>query len=121
MTANDIVTKALKLLGYTDRDGNEQLTRRIMNKVTEVFNVVYEDLWYISHTEDFEPIKALDDKVDLPNKTLGVIPFGVAAFIAQSENDGDSQQLWMSIYNRKKSTLTTTAGRVDAIPRSWDL
>lgn len=117
MTANDIITSALKLLGYTDTNGNEQLTRRIMNKAVEVFNVVYEDLWNIRNADEpFEPIIALGDSVNLPPKALGVMPFGVAAFLAQSENDGDAQQLWMSMYNRKKTSLTYTTERKDVIP-----
>ena len=120
MTAKEIINSALKLLGYTSSAGNEQLTARIMNKAIPIINVVFSDLWPKEHTEDFEPVAKLDDKIKLSNKATSVMVYGVAAFIAQSENDGDQQQIWMTIYNKKISTLTVITTRQDVLPRSWD-
>lgn len=120
MKAKEIINNALKLLGYTSSAGNEQLTARIMNKAIPIINVVYSDLWPKEHTEDFEPIAKMDDEIKLSNKAVTVMTYGVAAFIAQSENDGDNQQLWMTIYNKKLSTLTVISTRKDVLPRSWD-
>lgn len=107
MTANEILNRALTLLGYTDQNGNEQLTRRIMNKAVTVINTVYEDLWRICVSGDtFTPIVGLDATIQLKGRALEAFPYGVAAFLAQGENDGDQQQLWMSMYNKKRTGLT---------------
>lgn len=138
MTANEILNRALTLLGYTDQNGNEQLTRRIMNKAIAVINTVYEDLWRIcvsgvceqdrrdrtpdcplSFADDlrtvgdacpyaFTPIAGLDATIQLKGRALEAFPYGVAAFLAQGENDGDQQQLWMSMYNKKRAGLTVS-------------
>lgn len=121
MTAKQIIKDALKLLGYTSAAGNEQLTARIMNKAISIINVVYADLWNKERTEDFKPIIKLDDEIKMSNKAINVMNYGVAAFIAQSETDGDNQQLWMSNYNNKLRTLSRIDTKQDALPRSWDV
>lgn len=121
MKANEIINNALKLLGYTVAAGNAQLSSRIMNKAVPIVNVVYSDLWDKEHTDEFTPVIKMDDEVKLSSKTANVMVYGVAAFIAQSENDGDQQQLWMSTYNNKLRTLTTITTRKDVLPRGYDL
>ena len=121
MKAKDIIQNVLKLLGYTSAAGNEQLTARIMSKVMPIINIVYADLWSKEHSDDFEPLESLDDEIRLSNKTLRIMVYGVAAFIAQSENDGDQQQLWMSVYNNKLRTLSVITTRQDALPKGYDL
>ena len=121
MKANEIINTSLKLLGYTSVTGNAQLNSRIMNKAVSIVNVVYADLWNKEHTEEFEPIINLDDEIKLSKNVTDIMAFGVAAFIAQSENDGDQQQLWMSTYNNKLRRLTKITTRKDVLPRGYDL
>ena len=121
MKANDLFKNALKILGYTNLNGNEQLTSRIMNKAVPIINVVYADLWGKEHSKDFEPITKTDDEIKLSAKACDIMLYGVAAFIAQSENDGDQQQLWMSTYNNKRRALTTVTTKRDVLPRGFDL
>ena len=121
MTAKEIVTKALKRLGYTAANGNEALTRRVMGSAVETVNDIYADLWDKENEGDFEPINNLDEDIKLSNKALSVMVYGVAAFIAQSENDGDQNQLWMAMYNRKRTSLSTITTIKDSIPRSFDV
>lgn len=117
MTIRYIVEQALKRLGYTGTNGNEQLSRRLMNKALEIVNDVYFDLWEKAGlTEVFTAASSLDDQVYLPYKALRVMVYGVAAFMAQSENDGDQQQLWIAMYNNKRVGLSKTAQREDVLP-----
>ena len=117
MTAREIVNHAVNLLGYSTANGNTQIIPRIMNRAVSIVNTVYEDLWGITSEQEFEPIKALNDEVKLTGRALGIMPYGVAAFIAQSESDGDSQQLWMLTYNKKRRGLSQAYTRVDTMPR----
>lgn len=121
MTARQAVSTALDLLGYTDNNGNEQLTRRIMNKAVSVVNTVYSDLWGIVGTDEFTPVRTLSDEIKLTGRAAEAFPYGVAAFLAQSENDGDQQQLWMSVYNKKRAGLSRLTTVKDSVPRSYDL
>lgn len=121
MTGNDIVKRALTRLGYTSVNGNEALTRRVLNSATDTVNDIYADLWDKEHTEDFEPLNRLNDEIKLSNKALAVMVYGVAAFIAQSENDGDQNQLWIAMYNKKRASLSKTDTIKDKIPRSFDI
>jgi hypothetical protein len=45
------------------------------------------------------------------------MPYGVAMLLAQSENDGDSQVLFQSIYNQKRMSATTFGKVKDVLPR----
>lgn len=121
MKAREIVNKALRRLGYTADNGNEQLTRRIQNRAIDILNDVYADLWDKEHDKDFVPIDRLDDEINLSSKACAIMVYGVAAFIAQSENDGDQQQLWMSTYNGKRRRLSKTTKMQDILPKGYDL
>lgn len=122
MTARQAVNTALDLLGYTDNNGNEQLTRRIMNKAVSVVNTVYSDLWgVVQGPAEFVPVKTLSEDIALAGRAAEAFPYGIAAFLAQSENDGDQQQLWMSVYNRRRAGLSRLTTVKDSVPRSCDL
>ena len=117
MTAREIAENALKRLGYTGANGNEQLTRRVMAKVLDVINDVYYDLWEICGlTDTFANLNSLDGEIHLPYKALRVMIYGVCAFLAQSENDGDQQQLWIALYNNKRAGLSQLTERRDVLP-----
>lgn len=117
MKAKEIITNALKLLGYTSSAGNEQLTARIMNKAIPIINVVYSDLWPKEHTEDFEPITKLDDEIDLSNKAVSVMVYGVCSYIAQSEEDAVQQNIWAILYNKKRASLSKITTKIDTLPK----
>lgn len=121
MTGHEALNQALILLGYTDQNGNEQLTRRIMNKAVATVNTVYEDLWQCVSDEEFKPINTLSEEIKLKDRALTALPYGVAAFLAQSENDGDQQQLWMQTFNKKRAGLTRLGRIVDTVPHAYDL
>lgn len=111
MIARETYKMALNMLGYKDTD-------MFKEKSVVLVNRVYADLFYsLNPNGEFEPIKSLQDTIDLPQKVLhDVFPYGLAGFLAQSESDGDSQQLYMSIYNGKKNRLNNVASIEDVIP-----
>lgn len=118
MKANELLNDALKLLGYSDNDGNVELTGRIRSRAMAVVNLVYGDLWRTCNTGDFEKIKSLDDEIKLPNKALGdVFLYGLAMHIARSENDGDQQQFFAHLYNSRRAGLTVMTRVNNVLPR----
>lgn len=121
MKAKILLNDTLKMLGYTDADGNSELTQRLRNRATVTVNMVYGDLWRIFNSGDFKPIKSLDDEINLPEKALGdVFLYGLAMHIARSENDGDQQQFFTMLYNAKRAGLTQYDKVINVIPRGAD-
>lgn len=117
MKAKDILDNTLKMMGYSDSDGNTELTARIRNQAVVAVNLVYSDLWRACNTGEFEPIESLDNEINLPKKALGdVFMYGLAMHIARSENDGDQQQYYTMLYNSKRSGLTRYETVKNAIP-----
>ncbi len=107
MKANELLNNALKMLGYSDSDGNVELTQRLRNRAIVTVNLVYGDLWRICNTGEFEPVKSLSDEIKLPQKATGdVFLYGLAMHIARSENDGDQQQYFAHLYNARRAGLT---------------
>lgn len=106
MTAKDVYTIALGLLGYTD---NPEFQRRAV----PIFNKVYFDLHRIVHgTKEFQPIKSLNEAPDLPDKVLlSVMPLGIAEMIALGEGDGELQQYFARDYSAARVRIN----RIDRI------
>ncbi len=122
MTGQEMVKKAAAILGYTDNGGNVQLSARITSRSLTLINLIYSDLWRICNDGDFSPIGGLQEELALPERALNdVMPYGVAMMIAQSESDGDQQQFYSAIYNRKRASLSKTETVKDVLPRCYDL
>ena len=117
MTAREILNSALKLLGYTEANGNSELPQRILNRATAVINVIYSELYRAEGGNEFIPIKSLTDEIKLTEAVLTeIMPCGVAMMIAGSESDGDNQSFWAETYSRKKAILTRIEERTDELP-----
>ena len=118
MRAIELLNNTLKLLGYSDSDGNVELTQRIRNNAIVVVNLVYSDLWKIFNGDEFVPIKSLEEEIKLPQIAFNdVFMYGLAMHIARSENDGDQQQYYAMLYNAKRAGLTQYDLVKNVIPR----
>lgn len=122
MKASELLNDALRMLGYSDSDGNVELTQRIRNRAVVTVNLVYGDLWKIfnqSSENEFEPIESLGDEIILPQKALGdVFLYGLAMHLSRSENDGDQQQYYAMLYNAKRAGLTQYITVKNTLPYS---
>lgn len=117
MTGSEMMKKALVLLGYTDSTGEISGEQRFRSRAITVLNGVYADLFYAINGTGFVPISHVTDKIELPERVLNdVMPYGVAAFLAQSESDGDQQQTFIALYNAKRASLTKMTTTRDVIP-----
>lgn len=117
MTAREIINKAVIMLGYTDGSGNISTDTQMRRRALTALNLVYSDLYYSLGGTEFSPLTTLEDRVNLPERVLNdVVPYGVAAFLAQSESDGDNQQYYIMLYNSKRAALTRSESIEDTIP-----
>lgn len=111
MTAKNVYTIALGLLGYTDSADFQRRAVSIVNKV-------YFDLHRICcGTEEFTPIQTLNEGLKLPDKVLlSVMPSGIAEMIALGEGDGELQQYFAQDYDRGKARLNNIEIITDVLP-----
>lgn len=120
MIGREVLNKAVRLLGYTNSLGEPEISGRISSRAIAVLNFIYSDLFYLLKKEGFVGIKELGDEIDLPERILNdVMPYGVAALIAQSESDGDQQYIFVQLYNSKRLGVAGTGEIQDILPVAW--
>jgi hypothetical protein len=115
MTANDVIREANLLLGYSDNDGNTQLSQRIKNRAVSVFNLVYNDLRRVCGLTR-KPIVSLLDEIELPEMAYDVLTCGVAGYLAGAEGDDTQQYMWTTEYQQRRATLSQVSEIDDVIP-----
>ena len=119
----DVFEQALRLLNYTDVYGQPDGERYVslFKRSLAAVNQIYADLWHIAQVGTFVPLAAMEETVQLPQKQLqDVMPYGVAMLLAISEGDGDQQQLYADIYNRKRAASGVCRRRQDTLFRgAW--
>ncbi len=123
-TGLDVVTRALYLLQYTDANGvlDHRRNAELLRRALPVANQIAGELWYMENSGVFPELSSLEQEVPLSQRTLDeAMPYGVAMLLAQSEGDGDSQQLFSALYNRKRAGVRRlTEARLDMLPRGGD-
>lgn len=115
MTGNEILRRALGLLGYAESNGNMQLPQRILQKALPLINLVYGDVARICGLEK-ERLNSLSDEFELSDKAADVFVCGAAAYIAGSEGDDNAQALWMIEYHARRTTLSKVTEYRDVLP-----
>ena len=115
-TGAEIRDRALTLLHYVDQAGRlrSDLYADLYARSLDIVNQIYGDLWYTTHTTTFEQLGSLADTVMLPGRIReDVMPYGVAMLMAQTIGDGDNQNLYASLYSRKRTRAASQDCRVD--------
>ena len=116
MTAQEVIKKAITLLGYNDGLGNTADARFQVVSQNAV-NFVLADLIHCLGRDDYGDIKSLSDEISMPKRVLyDVMPYGVAAYIAESIGDGDKQQYFAMMYDSKRKTVVYEDSVQDVIP-----
>ena len=116
MNGAQILDMSLNLLGYSENNGNSNLTQNIRNQALAIINLTIAEL---ARTCDLECtlIKSLSETIKLPDRALNeVMPCGVAMYIANAQGDSSAQAFWGAEYNAKRATLTKFTQFIDTIP-----
>lgn len=119
MKAEAVLERALSLLNYTDPTGRTdalQSTELLRRGMTAV-NTILTDILFIQRKDPVQ-LLALTDELPMDDGTaLGIMPYGVAMLLAQSESDGDNQQIFAALYNQKRGAVPREHGtRKNVIP-----
>ena len=115
MTGNDILQRALGLLGYAENNGNTQLTQRILQKALPLTNLVYGDIARMCGMEK-ETIDSLSDEFEISNNAADVFACGLASYIAATEGDDNAHAFWAAEYNARRTTLSKVTTVKDELP-----
>lgn len=119
MTGLNMFDRVMLLLGYSGANGEISGKDELLTRGLAAINQIYSDLLYIGGSDDFSPLLTINDEINLPPRALyDVMPYGVAMFLAAAEGDGDNQQIFSSLYNSKR--LSVSAGQqriIDSLPR----
>ena len=115
MTGNEILQRALALLGYAENNGNAQLTQRVLQKALPLVNLVYGDIARMCRIKK-ERLESLAEEIELSDKAADVFACGIAAYIAATEGDDSAQALWSAEYQSRRTTLTKFTERKDVLP-----
>lgn len=118
MTANDVIHGAIMRLGYVSDEGNSPILENAMRRSLSILNELYFELHNICFEgKEFTQINDPNEEIKLPDKAAIALIYGLAAFIAQSENDSDNANWYLRCYNLKRAGLSTRTKRVDTLPR----
>ena len=115
MTGNDIVNRALGLLGYAENNGNLQLTQRILQKSLPLVNMVYGDIARMCGIKK-QRLDNLSEQFEISDKAADVFACGVASYIANSEGDDNAQAFWAAEYQNRRPTLSRVTEYKDILP-----
>lgn len=119
MTGQELLEQALYLLNYTDNRGeiDAQNNQELRRRGVPIINAVLADVLPIAG-EPFAVIGDLSDTLPATDEiAIGVMLYGVGMWLAQSEADGDNQQLMSALYNQKRNAIRRPSGRVaDVLP-----
>jgi len=119
MTGSEMLNHSLKLLGYSENNGNTHLTQVIKNRALPIINLVYAELSR-NCEQKFQPLESLSKEINLPEKALNeVMPAGIAMYIANAEGDNAAEVFWASEYNAKRVTLSRFGEIKDVLPNVW--
>ena len=115
MTGNEIVNRALGLLGYAENNGNLQLTQRILQKALPLVNLVYGDIARVCGLKS-QRLNDLNEEFEISDKAADVFVCGVASYIANTEGDDNAQVFWTAEYQSRRTTLSCVTEYKDVLP-----
>ncbi len=120
MNGNQILQRALTLMGYTDQNGeiDSEAARSANRHGLAAVRQIYSELSYASGKAP-AAVTAMSMPLPLSQRLLEeVMPYGVAMLLAIAEGDTNTEAAFALIYNRKRGLLTQTEQRIDALPRN---
>lgn len=123
-TGMDVFKRAMSLLGYTGIDGavDGAQSAELLRRGLDIINQVLCDLWPLEKTIQFMPMASIHEDVPLAVETVeGIMPYGVAMFLAQADGDGANQQFYAALYQQKRNAVRRyKRRRRDVLPAVWE-
>ena len=114
MTGHNLFDDVMKLLGYTDFEGNIQDTSGLKARALTVINRILGDIG--SKTQ----ISKLSDTLNLSKEQAEALPYGVAMLLSLSDGNGEKNRIFTAIYNSKRAVCKGAKSSVrDTLPVTY--
>ncbi|MBQ6830676.1 MAG: hypothetical protein IJO59_06115 [Clostridia bacterium] len=124
MTGMEAFKRALRLLGYTDMEGETDAVSsgELYKRALAIVDQLCGELSLLESGKT-ETVTSLHAALPLSEKSARhILPYGVAMFLAAGRGDGDSQRLFAALYTQKLTLLSHPGERrVDVLPRGCDV
>lgn len=124
MTGLEAFKTALRLLNYTDGDGetDPSAAGELYKRGLTLVDQIHADLVRVEQGITAEPLSSLTADLSLSERAARrVLPYGVAMLLAAGRGDGDNQQLFAALYAQSRLLLTRgSERRTDVLPRGCD-
>ena len=122
MTGQEVLERAVALLGYTDENGAPDAGQLagLYKRGVALIDQLCSDL---TAAEGGTPtvVSSLSAPLPLTEATArGVLPYGVAMLIAAARGDGDNQALFSALYTAKRRIVCRRERVQDVLPRGWE-
>ena len=123
MTGMDVFKRALRLLGYTDMEGETDAVSsgELYKRALAIIDQLCGEL-LLSENGTAQTVTSLHRPLPISDKIARqILPYGIAMFLAAGRGDGDNQRLFSALYTQKLAALSHTGERrTDVLPRGWD-
>lgn len=123
MNGNDVLRRALLLLGYTDENGEPDAAAAaaLYKRGLPLIDQLCADLSVAERGVAAAAVTSLSQPLPLSEVAArSVLPYGVAMLFAASRGDGDNQQLFAALYTAKRRALHPREQVQDRLPRGCD-
>lgn len=114
MTANNIFTKAIDLLGYSGINGDKSGLEVLESRAVSAINQILSDL-----SVDIQ-IATLEDSVLVENTLNEILVYGVAMLLALGIDDAEKNKFFATIYNRKRTSYKGKVLKINDVLPSAD-
>ncbi len=121
MTGQEVLERALALLGYTDTRGEPDaaVAAELYKRGLPLLDQLCTDL-AAAEGRAPSPVTTVYQPIPLSEGVArGVLPYGVAMLLAAARGDGDNQRLYSALYTAKRRALHPREQVQDVLPRGW--
>ncbi len=114
MKGYEVFKRVLNLLGYINTDDAIGNDNSLYQRSFYLINQILSDLKQ-------KEIENMNDEINIPEKSLEALFYGVAMLLALSNGDGSKNSLFAGIYNSKRSAALSESEKIaDNMPKvTW--
>ena len=117
MTAKEIITAAVDLLGYRDTLGEDNVDSSSARNMLTYVNTALRDINGIEGSGTFEPIRQPNQEIKgISDKGIEAVTYGVCMWVAFNSGDGEKHAFFTHLYNAKRTALSQRSQIRNTIP-----
>ncbi len=112
MRANDLLEKAVLLLGYEAHGYGDKNDKSLSSRILCAINTILSDL-------SLGQISSIFDEITPDDSTEAAAVYGVAMMLSVLEGDAARNEFFSRLYNQKRASAKFSLGKIsDVLPKS---